>query len=40
MAVMGDKDIMAWWHTQEVNVRGVVNYLQYVLFRSKDVYAD
>jgi NAD(P)-dependent dehydrogenase (short-subunit alcohol dehydrogenase family) len=26
--VLGEKDIMTWWYTQEVNVRGVVNYIQ------------
>jgi NAD(P)-dependent dehydrogenase (short-subunit alcohol dehydrogenase family) len=26
--VLGEKDIISWWYTQEVNVRGVVNYIQ------------
>jgi NAD(P)-dependent dehydrogenase (short-subunit alcohol dehydrogenase family) len=26
--VLGEKDVMTWWYTQEVNVRGVVNYIQ------------
>jgi NAD(P)-dependent dehydrogenase (short-subunit alcohol dehydrogenase family) len=35
--VLGQKDVMTWWYTQEVNVRGVLNYVQCVSFAQKRV---
>jgi NAD(P)-dependent dehydrogenase (short-subunit alcohol dehydrogenase family) len=31
LAVLADKDALGWRYTQEVNVRGVFNYIQYVI---------